>query len=357
MGLLAIILLLSGVIDAARAQPSRMSTDPLMPLSKAQDALVGPLAMVTILTSDMAQTKAFYSDALDMTMTHEVVRGRKARALARSYRLPPQASFEVAVFERLGIAQATRIRAIHVVSTLPAARPDHDAQYLGPLSLGFPVQGIEGRADRLAKAGNPATAGVTILALKRTDGTSYEVKEAHFKGPDGVLSLGIDRADMTPVGPIELQRQIGGPAYSGIVVSDTARMNTFLGDVLGFEKRRDVELSSSGPNGGLGLPAGTRFTFQQWFAPGSATGYLVVMKYLNAGKTGLQALGGASYGLVRYSFTTPNLDRVLDRAVAHNIMVVQTAQTQPEIGFGRVRSAVLSSPDGIAFEIIERAEQ
>jgi catechol 2,3-dioxygenase-like lactoylglutathione lyase family enzyme len=339
--------------EQAYAQAPRISTDPLVPLSKAEDAIVGPLAMATVITSSLSETSAFYVDGMDMSVSRQIVRGRQAVALARDYKLPRQPQFAVAIYSRTGIGEAARIRAIEVTSTLPVARPAHDAQYVGPLSFGFPVQGVERRAAKLADIGKPATAGITVLALRRTDGSPYEVKEAHFKGPDGILSLGIDRADMTPVGPISGATQIGGPAYSGMIVSDTARMNVFLGDVLGFERRRDVELSSSGPNGGLGLPAGARFNFQQWFAPGSGTGYLVVMKYLNVGKPAPQPLGEGALGLARYTFTTRNLDTVLARARAHNVSIIEPTRTRDELGYGRVRSAILASPDNIAFEIIE----
>lgn len=343
----------SGFTDHARAQVPPASTDPLVPQSKAENALVGPLSMATVITSSLAETSAFYVNGMDMRATRQIVRGRQAVALARDYNLPRQSQFAVAIYSRPGIGEATRIRAIEVTSPLPAARPFHDAQYVGPLSFGFPVQGVEKRAATLASIGKPATAGITVLALRRTDGSPYEVKEAHFRGPDGILSLGIDRADMTPVGPISTSTQIGGPAYSGMIVSDTTRMNVFLGDVLGFERRRDVELSSSGPNGGLGLPAGARFNFQQWFAPGSATGYLVVMKYLNVGKPAPQALGAPALGLARYSFTTRNLDAVIARARTHNITIIQPARLHTELGFGRVRSALLACPDNIPFQIIE----
>jgi catechol 2,3-dioxygenase-like lactoylglutathione lyase family enzyme len=342
-----------GFFERAQAQAPAVSTDPLVPVSKAEDARVGPLAMATVITSSLAETSAFYVDGMDMNVTRQLVRGRQALALARDYKLPPQSQFAVGIYSRAGVSDATRIRAIEVTSPLAAARPAHDAQYVGPLSFGFPVRGVEQREAKLASIGKPATAGITVLALRRTDGSPYDVKEAHFKGPDGILSLGIDRADMTPVGPISTTTQIGGPAYSGMIVSDTTAMNVFLGDVLGFERRRDVELSSSGPNGGLGLPAGARFNFQQWFAPGSGTGYLVVMKYLNVGKPAPQPLGGPALGLARYSFMTRDLNAVMARARTHNIAIIQPARTRDELGFGRVRSAVLASPDNIPFEIIE----
>ena len=343
----------SGTPGTVLAQITPVASDPLIPVTKPQDAIVGPLAMVTILSSNLAASRNFYQNAMEMTVTTHRVSGQQARDIARTFKVPPQNHFDIAIFSRSGIPQAAKIRVIEVTSNLLLARPLHDAEFVGPLSLGFPVHHIERRADRLAAAGIPATSGVTVLSLKRTDGSPYEVKEAHFKGPDGVLSLGIDRADMQSVGPIAPNVDIGGPAYSGMIVSDIVATDRFLADILGFEKRRDVVLASSGPNGGLGLPAGTRFAFQQWFASGAGTGYLVVMDYENAGKPAPQPLGGGAYGIARLSFSTRDLNAVMARARAHNATILQAPRDTRELGLGRVRTAVLATPDGLPIEVFE----
>jgi catechol 2,3-dioxygenase-like lactoylglutathione lyase family enzyme len=324
------------------------STDPLIPSSRPEDARVGPLAMVTIFSDDPNATKRFYQGAMDMNARDIELTGRAARLLTTHLNLPSSPRLRMTIFSRLGLAQATQVRVIYLDKGLDQARPDHDSQYVGPLSLGFPVRDIEARASMLTAYGHAATAGVTVLNLNRSDGSPYAVKEAHFKGPDGVLSLGIDRGDMRPVGGIDDAIDIGGPAYSGMIVTDTQKSDVFFRDVLGFEKRRDVELSSSGPNGGLGLPTGTRFQFQQWFAPGAATGYLVVMRYLNAGKSRTSVAGSTTRGINLYSFQTQKLAEVVSRARRANFAV-----TVSQASSGTGQSAVIVGPDSIVFEVFE----
>lgn len=86
--------------------------------------------------------------------------------------------------------------------------------------------------------------------------------------PDDVMVLGVDRAELQPVGPIDAAIDIGGPAYPSTLISDTRRFAAFFGEVLGFELRREFTFQSEGPSGGMRLPAGTDVHFQQGFAPG-----------------------------------------------------------------------------------------
>lgn len=329
------------------------STDPLVPTSRVEDARVGPLAMVTIISDNPVATKRFYQGAMDMAAKDYELRGQSALAMANQLGLTPRSRLLFSMFTRPGLPQATKVRVVYVDSGTDQARPNHNSEYLGPLSLGFPVRAIEARAAMLSAFGNPATAGVTTLNLSRSDGSPYAVKEAHFKGPDGVLSLAIDRGDMQAVGAIDPAFDIGGPAYSGMIVSDTKAMDGFLADVMGFEKRRDVELASSGPNGGLGLPSGTRFQFQQWFAPGSATGYFVVMRYLNAGKIRPITLVGRSRGIIRYSFHTNRLNEVVSSARRANYAMAFTSRKAYPEDIKARSAVVLKGPDGIEFEFLQ----
>ncbi len=335
------------------AQAAAAPRDILVPLSLPEQAIVGPLAVVTLLTGDPLATRRFYAGAMDMASRSAKLQGAEAAAFAASLGLPATQNLDVTLYSRPGLPEAVQIRVVDVPANTPPARPSHDAQVLGPLSLGFPVHKVEDRAAMLSAYGWPATAGVTSITLPRGDGGSYSVKEAHFQAPDGVLALGIDRADLQPVGPIEPALDIGGPAYTGIIVSNSKAMAVFLEGVLGFEKRRDTVLASSGPTGGLGLPAGTRFMFQQWFAPGAATGYLVVMQYLNAGRPAPRGLGKGARGIAGWSFEARDLQTVLSRALAHNTTVLSPIAQRLVPGFGLRRSLVLATPDGLPIELME----
>jgi catechol 2,3-dioxygenase-like lactoylglutathione lyase family enzyme len=335
------------------AQAVAAPRDILVPASSPEQAIVGPLAVVTILTGDPVATRRFYAGAMDMASRSANVQGAEAAAFAATLGLPSTQNLNVTVYFRAGLQGAAQIRVVDVPANTPHARPGHDAQVLGPLSMGFPAFKVEDRAAMLSAYGWPAAAGVTAITLPRGDGGTYSVKEAHFQAPDGVLALGIDRADLRPVGPIDAALDIGGPAYSGIIVSDSKAMDVFLERVLGFEKRRDTVLASSGPAGGLGLPAGTRFTFQQWFAPGASTGYLVVMQHLNAGRPAPQGLGKGARGIAGWGFEARDLPAVLVRAQAHNATVLSPIGQRVVPGFGMRRTLVLATPDGLPIELME----
>jgi len=339
----------------ASAQAAATPRDILLPLSSPDQANVGPLAMATILTGDPVATCRFYAGAMDMGSRSANLAGAEAQAFAASLGLPPGQRLNVTVYSRADLQGAAQVRVVEVPADRPLARPAHDARMVGPLSMGFPVRKVEDRSTMMTAYGWAATAGVTSITLPMGDGTTYTVKETHFQAPDGVLSLGIDRAALRPVGPTDAALDIGGPAYVGIIVSDTQAMDVFLDKVLGFEKRRDIVLASSGPTGGLGLPTGTRFTFQQWFAPGTSTGHVVVMQHLNAGLAAPHRLGQGARGIAGWSFEGRDLAAVFERARAHNTTVLSPIGRRWVAGLGMLRTLVLATPDGMPVEIIEAA--
>ncbi len=210
--------------------------------------------------------------------------------------------------------------------------------------MGMPVSGQAKRAAIVKAAGFQSAVGVTSMMLPRADGTSYRVEEIHYQGPDGVLVLGIDRGEMPPVGLIDAATGIGGPAYSSIVVADLPRTEAFMQTVLRYEKRRDAVFTSSGPKGGLGLPDGQRFAFQQWFAPGSATGYVILMKMLDRPVALPQSGGFARRGIAMWTFDAVDLDDVAARAESVGTRVVAKD----------AKSLIVAMPDGFLVEFVKR---
>lgn len=326
--------------DGVQATPA----DPLSVQGTVGEQVVGPLSGITIHTNDANAYRRFLQGGMGMTqgpvVTSPVARryGIDQNTIAMRTYLGPDASpkpIQIRIIEGAG-------------ADTELLRLDHDALLPGAMSIGFPVSEIEARAKVLAAYGFPATAGVTDITLPRADGTTYKVFESHHRAPDGVLCLCIDRADLKPVGPIDTASLgIGGPAYSGMIVTDAAAMERMLVSVFGWQKRRDVVLSSSGPNGGLGLPAGQRFVFQQYFAPGTDTGYLVIMQHLMNQRPVPPKLGLAQRGLGMLSFGSRRLNDVIMRARAHNIAILAA----PTRAAGR--SAIFATPDGVPMEVTQ----
>jgi hypothetical protein len=308
------------------------SADPLSIQGLATDQIVGPLSGVTIHTSNANAYRRFLQGGMGMSQGPLVT-----SRLARRYGLDQDQIVMRTYVGPNANAASIGVRIIEgAAQTIPILRPDHNALLPGVLSIGFPAYGF------------PAAAGVTDITLPRADGTTYKVYESHHRAPDGVLCLCIDRADLKPVGPIDIDGLgIGGPAYSGMIVTDAAAMERMLVGVFGWQKRRDVVLSSSGPNGGLGLPIGQRFIFQQYFAPGTDTGYLVIMQHLMNQRPVPSKLGLSQRGLGMLSFKARRLNDVIARATAQGITVLARSSQ------GSSRSIILTTPDGVPMEVTQ----
>ena len=331
---------IAAISSISQAQQS----DPLTVQGLVSDQIVGPLAGITIHTSNGDSFRRFLQGGMGMN-----VGPLEIKAGGRRYGIDQD---EITSRTYIGANAGPQAISVHVIEgaspDTSQLRPDHDALIPGLLSIGFPVSGIEARAKILAAYDFPAAAGVTDITLPRADGTSYKVFESHHRAPDGVLCLCIDRAALKPVGPIDLSGLgIGAPAYSGMIVSDAAAMERLLVGVFGWQKRRDVVLSSSGPNGGLGLPVGQRFIFQQYFSPGTDTGYLVVMQHLMNQRNVPAKLGLVQRGLGLLSFKTKRLTEVVRRAQAQNVTILAPLVSRP------TRSIILATPDGVPIEVVQ----
>ncbi|QMW23141.1 VOC family protein [Sandaracinobacteroides saxicola] len=316
--------------------------DPLAPKSSAADALTSPLAAVTHLTGDPASAARFYGTAMGMNRLDFRMDAGFARAMGLRGR-PLVMRFTRPVD---GVA----VDVVAVDSDGPNARPAWQARLPGVLGLGFPSAGNEALDARVRATGFASNAGLTSITLPCGEGCSYRVGEVHYRAPDGVLALGIDRGSMKPVGVIDVDAGVGGPAYASIVVSDAGQAKRLLGEVLGFELRRETELETSGPSGGLGLPRGTRFAFQQWYAPGAVSGYVIVMAYRGGGGLpGVAKLGPPTRGIALLSVATRDLDAIAARATAAGMRTEAKAYAKPAIG--PVRALWLRTADGFPIEV------
>jgi hypothetical protein len=346
-------LALAAVLALAAPAQAASTLDPLEPQSAASRESVSPLRALTVVAEDLEAARRYFQGAFAMSPAPFAFSGHEAERLRAHWSLAPGAPVEGLLFQRPGVPEAAVVRVLKAAPGAQLARPGHDSEFAGPLAMGFPVSPMHTR-DRIAAAmGYPAVAGVTTMKLDRGDGTSYPVNETHYRGPDGVLSLGIDRADMRPVGPIDLALGIGGPAYSSAVVSDADAFALVLRDVLGLENRREFTFTSSGPKGGLALPEGARIRFQQWFSPGARTGYVIALDLLNAGKPPPLPLGLQNRGLALWSFAAPDIALIERRARAANVNVLSAPTVVRLPGVGRTRALMLATPDGFPIEVFE----
>jgi catechol 2,3-dioxygenase-like lactoylglutathione lyase family enzyme len=336
------VLFLLSALASGFVSPARASDDPLAAKSALDPVAASPLRGVTIAATDVAASRRFYGDALGMTASPAM-----PLAPTQARHLGIGGKPVSVLFTRPATADAVNVRVVTAAKGAPVLRPTHNALAPGGLAMGMPVAGQAKREAIVTAAGFRSAVGVTSMTLPRGDGQNYTVEEIHYQGPDGVLVLGIDRGTMTPVGPIDAISGIGGPAYGSIVVDDLVRTDAFLTTVLRYEMRRDAVFTSAGPKGGLGLAEGQRFAFQQWYAPGSATGYLVVLKMLDRAAEPPQPGGFARRGIVMWTFDAADLTDVADRAESVGARIVARPGRE-------ANSLIVAMRDGFLVEFVPR---
>ena len=331
----------------AMASAAPAAADPLAPTTTTASATVSPLAAVTVATSDMATSLRFYGQAMGMECLPATLTGTEAKSFRHFYGVPGTGSVHVATCVRP--SGGASVNLVEVPAPTPLARAEMDSRLVGPLSMGFPSADNSKLDARVTALGFASTAGLTKITLTRPEGGSYDVGEVHYRAPENIYALGIDRGAMDPVGHIDAATGVGGPAYSGMMVGDIAAISRVFRDVLGWEARRTLTLTTSGPQGGLGLPTGTQFYFQQWYSPGATSGYVILMKLLSNGKPAAHPLGFASRGIAMWSFTAPDLGTIAARARAARVRILREPQT---LGPAR-RAMLIATDDGFPIEIVE----
>jgi catechol 2,3-dioxygenase-like lactoylglutathione lyase family enzyme len=324
--------------------PAAAAPDPLEPQSSVNETSASPLRRITVASGDLARSRAFYQGAMGMAASPAT-----ELTLAERRRFGLKGRAQALTFTRTGISEAAIVRVVAVPPSAPGLRPTHSGLATGGLAMGMPVLGQAKRAAAVEKAGFRSAVGITQMTLPRGDGTSYTVEEIHYQAPDGVLALGIDRGNMKPVGPIDTAAGIGGPAYASLVVNDLVAAGRFMREVLGYELRRDAVFTSAGSKGGLGLPDGTRFAFQQWFAPGAATGYVILMKMVDRPADAPPAGGFTTRGIVMWSFDVADMAAAQSRAEKAGVRIV-ARPSAPNT------SLIFAMSDGFWVELLPRTK-
>ncbi len=330
-------------------------SDPMAPRPGGTPKLCGPLEWVTIVTDDAASVTAFLTQAMRL---HPVavdpdqsqLRERRSREL---WGLAPDAAWRELHFVGPEGERGAAVRVL-VMAGGELIRPDMESRLTGGLSVGFPAASLEDTLARVTALGFESTAGIVRLTITRPDGSSYVSGEVLFRGPEQIYMLAVGRpADMTPVGPIDADTGMGGPAYSALVVPDASREIEFFREVLGWEARQDIVLTTSGPAGGLGLDAGTQFRFVQLFAPGATSRYVCLLDMMAVGRANPVAPRLPNRGVVMWTFGTRAFEEVARRASAAAAGGAGGAQPRFSHAPG-ARALTVLSPAGLMMEIIER---
>jgi catechol 2,3-dioxygenase-like lactoylglutathione lyase family enzyme len=326
--------------------------DPLAPRDNAATALVGPLEQITLIVADIAPTAKLYRDGLAMRMRGpQPLEPNVAAALG----LPDTASGRVYTFDQPKTPDAAQIRVIELRAPGGLIRAERDARGHGGLSIGFPIGDLARRHAAVVDAGFALSGKLQKFQMPKADGSRYAVGEMLIEAPENLYAIGVWREpSMAPIGAIDAELGLGGPAYSGQTVEYGEAVLWFYTDVLGLEARRDFEFTSAGPDGGLKLPAGTTMRFIQLFSPGSSSGYLVLLDFRAAGQPNPLLIRAPNRGIVGYAFEVRQWDALMQRIKASATAILHPTSRLDSADLGARRSLTVLSPNGFPIELFER---
>ncbi|GAB5486932.1 MAG: hypothetical protein Pars2KO_05020 [Parasphingorhabdus sp.] len=332
-----------------------MTADIFVPESSPEDAIVGPLHTVTYVTGDKATVEKIFTQGygLDNSGWNKPA-GEELAALSSYLGFDESHNWECCVFYKSGEGANVQIRVIAIDDQTPMVRPAYDGLYAGGATMSFPINDLYAHEKHMNSIGVESTIGVKEMEFTSPTGETYVSAEIVYKAPDNIFVMGVVRPDIfIPVGPVDPATGMGGSAYSARCIAAADETVAFFRDVLGFEIRRDVEFTV-GEKSALLMPEGTTERFIQAFAPGCASGYLVLMDHQEATKPSpAPSYGPPNRGIAMWSFSTKDLDAVHGRAVDSGIEVVHSPADYGSPNLSGGRSMILKDPDGFLIEIFE----
>ena len=329
------------------------SNDPLAPKSGAS-GLAGPIACVTLITRSPEQVRSFYGGVLQMAEMEPATPPENPKQQRRLWDLPDEFQWTESIYHRPGLPEVPLLRVLASPQAGDPVRPGLASLLEGGLSVGFAMRDLESVVRHGAEKGFETTAGVGALDMQRADGSAYQALECHFHAPDDVYALGVSRpADLAPVGPIEADRDVGGPSYTGQVMNHREATLRFYTKVLGYEIRRSMSVSGPVAEKGLGLPPGTAMDFLQLFAPGSTSGYFIVLDFAEAGQANT-AVAPPHSGVVMWTFPVQSVAEVAAGAGAAGCVVIEGPVATETPYFGPHQAITVRTANGFVVECIER---
>ena len=283
-----------------------MSADIFVPQSSTDDALVGPLHTVTYVTCDKTTVERIFVEGYGLDSSGwNRPEGDELKAANTYLGFESDHTWECCTFFKTGEGANVQIRVIALDQETPQVRPEYLGLYTGGATMSFPINDLHAHEKHMASIGVESTIGVKEMEFTSPSGETYVSAEIVYKAPENVFVMGVVRPDIfIPVGPVDPATGMGGSAYSARCITNADKTVEFFRDVLGFEIRRDVEFTV-GERSALLMPEGTTERFIQAFAPGSATGYLVLMDHQDATRPSpAPGFGPPNRGIAMWSFAT-----------------------------------------------------
>lgn len=315
-----------------------------------------PLHTITVVTATPKEMHRFLAQGIGLAAKPDITLSEDDQTRIGAYLgMPESTAWSVQAYHRGDGRGNTQVRVIGIDSPGEVVRPEVNGRYVGGLSIGFAMDDLEAREAVMREHGFESSVGVKSLEFAKPDGTRYVSQEIHFIGPEQVLGLGVKRPDgFQPVGPLDAETGVSGPAYSALCVPDADAAITFLEQVLEFEIRRDVDLTVAQPSG-LRLATGMKERFVQAFAPGASTGYLVLLDHYSENiPTPAKTQGPPSRGIVMWSFPTSDLAAAYDRAKAAGASILAPPGRYDSPFLDNAESMIVQMPSGYPVELFSQ---
>ncbi|MEO0997405.1 MAG: hypothetical protein AAFX58_07780 [Pseudomonadota bacterium] len=332
-----------------------MTGDLFVPASSPDAAPVGALHTVTYVVADADAADRTLREGLGLERTDHTFARDEAERLSARFGFDGGRTLQCRLYHRTGEAANVGVRVFVVDAATPAVRPRHDGRFVGGLSIGFPMREFAATERRLAGLGIRSSIGRKDMEFTSPAGETYVSSEIHFLASEHIFLLGVRRPDgLVPVGPLPAGNPNGAAAYSARCVDNPDAVIAFLTDILGYEIRRDATLTV-GERSGLRLDEGTPERFVQAFAPGSATGYLILLDHLDETiPSPSPSLGPAARGVTMWSFPVRRgFDGIRARArdAGHSVIDFPAGTASPFLPGGR--SMIITDPGGFPIELFE----
>jgi len=328
--------------------------DIFVPKSSSDDALVQQLHTVTYVTADKEGVQRAFLKGYGLESSGWNSPSLTERSALNLYFGFEGNDWEVCIFYKSGQGANIQVRVIYNPDDAPLVRSKYDGLVVGGATISFPKADLYAHEKVMADLGFKSTIGVKEMEFQSPTGEVYTSAEIIYFAPENVYLLAVKRPDIfVPVGPSDVKNGLAGPAYSARCIAEADKIIDFLETVMGFEIRRDV-VFPIGEKSAMLLPEGSEERFIQAFAPGSSTGYLVLMDHGDDNKlSDAPSLGTPNRGIVMWSFETRNIDEVYSRARTANVEILQAPKSFESPFLLSRKTLLLKDPGGFMIEIFE----
>lgn len=331
-----------------------MSEDIFLPTSSHDDAIVEQLHTVTYLTADKTTVERALREGYQLEWSGWQKPELPELETLNSYFGLSGSDWEMASFFAAGAGNNVQIRVIYNPAPAPLVREEYDGFFTGGATISFPKPDLYEHEILMNSIGIKSTIGVKEMEFQSPTGEVYISAEIVYFAPENVYLMAVKRPDIfVPVGPMDPETNIGSAAYSARCVENADDVITFMRDVMGFEIRRDVEFEI-GEKSALLMPQGAKERFIQAFAPGSSSGYCVVMDHgANNRPSTAPSFGPPSRGIVMWSFRTKDMNEVIRRAKTAGARVLRGPIEIGSPFLRGKRAMIVEDPSGFPIEIFE----